>query len=79
MRSKLYFPCYSSCVLSQWDVIGKDSAFSVLDLGTDLLEYVFSYLKEFLDENFGLHIELQEFYLSFSLLVFGFFVCAVSA
>ena len=76
MRNKSYFPCYSSCVLSQRDVIGKDSAFSVLGLGTDLLlEYVFSYLKEFLDENFGLHIVLQGFHLSLSLLVFDLFLC----
>ena len=71
VRNKLYFSCYCSSVLSQRDVIGKDSAFSVLGLGTDLLlECVFSYLKEFLDENFGLHIVLQAVRLSFSFLVF---------
>ena len=74
MRNKLYFPCYCSCVLSQWDVIGRDNALSVLGLGTGPLEYVFSYLKEFLDENFGLHIVLQVLHLSFSLLVFGLFL-----
>jgi hypothetical protein len=62
VRKKLYFPFYRSCALSQWDVISKDSALSVLGLGTDLLlQYVFSYLKEFLNENFGLHILLQRF------------------
>jgi hypothetical protein len=77
MRNKLYFPSYCSCVLSQWDVIRKDSAFSVLGLGTGLLGYVFSYLKELLDENFGLHIVLQGFHLSFSLSFWFVFVLQV--
>jgi hypothetical protein len=73
VRNKLYFSCYCSSVLSQRDVIGKDSAFSVLGLGTYLLlEHGFSYLKEFSDENFGLHIVLQGVHLFF---VFSFFLC----